>query len=187
MTSSGWASCARAAGELYLPTEATVTHEYIGASPACWAMFSELLAREFADSGTAPSTATASTSTRSSIPARTAARAAVGRGASRRTLPLARARADRLRAKPDDAGARVVEGRMAVARPAETYDLTVVDVLRATTGAEHVRMTRAGPHRSGRPGRLTMPPCARGPARPSGTESKIAHMFDLAPMSLRNR
>ena len=27
--------------------------------------------------------------------------------------------------------------------PPETYDLTVVDVLRATTGAEHVRLTRA--------------------------------------------
>ena len=35
--------------ELYLPTEATATHQYIGSSPACWEMFSELLAREFAD------------------------------------------------------------------------------------------------------------------------------------------
>ena len=35
--------------ELYLPTQATATHEYIGASPACWETFSELLAREFAD------------------------------------------------------------------------------------------------------------------------------------------
>ncbi len=29
--------------------EATVTHEYIGASPACWVAFGELLAREFQD------------------------------------------------------------------------------------------------------------------------------------------
>lgn len=36
-------------GERYLPQELDETHPYIGASPACWAAFGELLAREFGD------------------------------------------------------------------------------------------------------------------------------------------
>lgn len=36
-------------GERYAPVAEDTTHEYIGASPACWATFGELLAREFGD------------------------------------------------------------------------------------------------------------------------------------------
>jgi CTP:molybdopterin cytidylyltransferase MocA len=36
-------------GARYLPVEHGETHPYIGASPACWAAFGELLAREFQD------------------------------------------------------------------------------------------------------------------------------------------
>jgi CTP:molybdopterin cytidylyltransferase MocA len=36
-------------GARYLPHVADETHPYIGASPACWAAFGELLAREFGD------------------------------------------------------------------------------------------------------------------------------------------
>ena len=36
-------------GELYVPTGTTKTHGYIGASPACWEAFGEVLAREFAN------------------------------------------------------------------------------------------------------------------------------------------
>jgi CTP:molybdopterin cytidylyltransferase MocA len=36
-------------GARFAPSDSTETHEYIGASPACWAAFGELLAREFGD------------------------------------------------------------------------------------------------------------------------------------------
>jgi CTP:molybdopterin cytidylyltransferase MocA len=36
-------------GMHYLPVDAPTTHPYIGASAACWARFSELLAREYSD------------------------------------------------------------------------------------------------------------------------------------------
>jgi CTP:molybdopterin cytidylyltransferase MocA len=36
-------------GARYLPHAVDETHPYIGASPACWATFGEILAREFAD------------------------------------------------------------------------------------------------------------------------------------------
>ena len=36
-------------GTRYLPQELDETHPYIGASPACWATFGEVLAREFGD------------------------------------------------------------------------------------------------------------------------------------------
>jgi CTP:molybdopterin cytidylyltransferase MocA len=36
-------------GERYAPVAATETHGYIGASPACWSAFGEVLAREFSD------------------------------------------------------------------------------------------------------------------------------------------
>ena len=36
-------------GERYAPSAATETHGYLGASPACWAVFGEVLAREFSD------------------------------------------------------------------------------------------------------------------------------------------
>lgn len=36
-------------GARYLPQKVDETHAYIGASPACWAAFGELLAREFQD------------------------------------------------------------------------------------------------------------------------------------------
>ncbi len=36
-------------GARYLPHTSDETHEYIGASPACWATFGEVLAREFGD------------------------------------------------------------------------------------------------------------------------------------------
>lgn len=38
-------------GARYLPTDLEETHPYIGASPACWAAFGEVLAREFGDLG----------------------------------------------------------------------------------------------------------------------------------------
>ena len=109
-------------GARYLPQVADEMHPYIGASPACWSAFGELLAREFGD-------VTFGRIHRQSVDVYAvqhpgdgrSPRATVGRAPPRRPLPLARAR-DRIRsAHRDHAASRERRSLLAVA-PAARAD-----------------------------------------------------------------
>ena len=131
-------------GELYLPTTATETHGYIGASPACWQAFTELLAREYADPAygvvhrhtvnvyAVQHPGADARQQRQSVAVHLVAlchwleHGLTAAQLNPTTQALASSKADWPRLAPP-----------------ERYAMTVVDVLRATSGEQHVRVTRA--------------------------------------------
>ena len=130
-------------GARYLPQAQDETHHYIGASAACWAAFGELLAREFGDPGygivhrhTVDAYVVQHPGADGRRERQSVAVHLVGlchwleHGLSAAELnPMTQGLAS---SKPD----------WPWLTPPERYELTVVDVLRATSGEEHVRMTR---------------------------------------------
>lgn len=131
-------------GARYLPQVLDETHPYIGASPACWSAFGELLAREFGDPTygvvhrhTADVYAVQHPGTDGRRERQSVAVHLVGlchwleHGLTDVELnPMTQALASS-------------EADWPWLTPPEHYDVTVVDVLRATRGEEHVRLTRA--------------------------------------------
>ena len=130
-------------GELYLPTTSTEAHEYIGASPGCWLTFTELLAREYADPAygvvhrhtvdiyAVQHPGTDGRRQRQSVALHLVALCHwLEHGLTAAELnPITRTLVS---SKAD----------WPWLTPPDRYDLTVVDVLRATSGEEHVRLTR---------------------------------------------
>ncbi len=130
-------------GEPYLPTDATTTHEYLGASPACWEMFSELLAREFGDP-------TYGLVHRHTVDVYAAQHPGTDGRRQRQSVAVHLiGLCQWLEHGLSAAELNPMTQELASSKadwpwltPPERYDFTVVDVLRATRGAEHVRLTR---------------------------------------------
>jgi CTP:molybdopterin cytidylyltransferase MocA len=131
-------------GARYLPHVLDETHPYIGASPACWATFGEVLAREFGDVGygvvhrhSVDVYAVQHPGTDGRRERQSVAVHLVGlchwleHGLTATELnPMTQALASSNADWP-------------WLTPPDRYELTVVDVLRARSGEEHVRMTQA--------------------------------------------
>ena len=130
-------------GGRYLPQVIDETHPYIGASPACWAAFGEVLAREFED-------ATFGTVHRHTVDVYATQHPGNDGRRQRQSVALhligvchwlehdigterLNAMAQRL------AGA---DGDWPWLEPPDSYGMTVVDLLVARDGAEHVRLVR---------------------------------------------
>jgi CTP:molybdopterin cytidylyltransferase MocA len=128
-------------GARYLPHVADETHPYIGASPACWAAFGEVLAREFGDPAFGPVH-------RHTVDVYAAQHPGTDDRRQRQSVALHLiglchwlehdVEAERLNA---------ITQRLADADrdwpwldPPTTYAMTVVDLLAARDGGEHVRL-----------------------------------------------
>jgi CTP:molybdopterin cytidylyltransferase MocA len=131
-------------GERIPAQEGAPTHEYIGASPGCWASFSELVAREFGDPGfgavhrhtvdvyAVQHPGVDGRRQRQSVAVHLIALCQwLEHGMTAQQLnPMTQALASERRDWP-------------WLDPPASYDMTVVDVLRATDGEEHRRLVRA--------------------------------------------
>jgi CTP:molybdopterin cytidylyltransferase MocA len=127
----------------YLPHVLDETHEYIGASPACWAAFGELLAREFQD----PSFGIVH---RHSVDVYAVQHPGEDGRQQRQSVALHLIgmchwlehglSAEQLNPMTQSLASEKPEWPWL--EPPASYTVTVVDVLRATSGEEHAQMVR---------------------------------------------
>lgn len=130
-------------GARYLPQALDETHAYIGASPACWSAFGELLAREFGDPAygvvhrhTVDIYAVQHPGTDDRRQRQSVALHLIGicHWLEHGLTPA--------RLNPVTQRLATSEAEWPWLTPPDRFDVTVVDVLHATSGEEHVRLTR---------------------------------------------
>lgn len=131
-------------GARYLPQVLDEAHPYIGASPACWSAFGELLAREFGD----PAFGVVH---RHTVDVYAVQHPGIDGRRERQSVAVHLVRlchwlehgltADEL--NPMTQAFASSKADWPWLTPPDHYEVTVVDVLRATSGDDHVRLARA--------------------------------------------
>ena len=137
-------------GAHYAPHATDVTHPYIGASPACWAAFGELLAREFQDQAYGRIH-------RHTVDVYTAQHPGVDDRRQRQSVAIHLIGLCHWLEHDLDAQ-RVIAATQAVLKgdrpdwpwlqPPDEYEVTVGDVLTAQSGDEHERLVRTWAERT---------------------------------------
>lgn len=130
-------------GARFLPQVLDESHPYLGASPACWAAFGELLAREFGDPGFGRVH-------RHSVDVYAAQHPGVDRQRERRSVALHLVALcawleqghDVERLNRDTQRLASAPREWPWLEPPATYPMTVLDVLDARDGAEHAGLVR---------------------------------------------